>query len=54
MTRLAKYTFSVLALMIAIGFTAGCKSDEVKTTKKVETVHESEPEFVSPGEMVVE
>lgn len=54
MNKLTRYTLSLLALFAATGLTAGCAKDEVKSTRKVETVHESEPQFVSPGEMVVE
>ena len=45
------FMFSLLAaVMLVVG---GC-GDDVKTVKKSETVHESSPQPVAPGEMIVE
>ena len=43
----------LLAFVAAFVFAlAGC--DDVKTVKKADTIHESEPVMVSPGEEVIE
>ena len=47
-----KYT-CLLAFVAALALSmAGC--DDVKTVKKADTMHESEPVMVSPGEEVIE
>jgi hypothetical protein len=44
----------LLTMAVALVFALGGCGDDVKTVKKSETVHESEPQPVAPGEMIVE
>ncbi len=50
MKKLGMLAALLVALTIGLG---GC-GDDVKKTKRIETVHESDPEPVAPGEMIVE
>ena len=48
---------SLLVLVALIGstaITAGCAENDIKTVRQTETVHESAPQPVEPGEPVVE
>jgi hypothetical protein len=44
-----------VALPFALaGLATGCEEDDVKVVRQRETVHESQPEPVAPGEPIVE
>ncbi len=50
---LRKLAVVMLTLVFAVCLTA-CAENEYKTTQKTESQTESEPQDVSPGEMIVE
>lgn len=56
--RIANQSITALAMMtlalIGTAIATGCKTDEVRTEQRIEIHEESEPQMVSPGEMVVE
>ena len=53
MRRLIATIAVVCVLAFSFSVLSGC-GDDVKKVKKVETHKESQPEMVSPGEMIVE
>ncbi|HUU83735.1 MAG TPA: hypothetical protein VM243_09545 [Phycisphaerae bacterium] len=53
MRKLISSVLVIAAAVVFCGGVSGC-SDDVKKVETIEQTHESEPEMVSPGEMVVE
>jgi len=49
-----KRSVCLLAFVAVLAFSLGGCGDDVKTVQKADTVHESEPVMVSPGEEVIE
>lgn len=53
MRRLVSSMLVIVAGLVLCGGVNGC-ADDVKKVTTTEQTHQSEPEMVSPGEMVVE
>ena len=53
MRKLITILAATCALALTITLLPGC-GDDVKKTQKIERYEESQPQMVSPGEMIVE
>ena len=52
--RIVSVLLSVALPFALAGLTTGCEEDDVKVVRQRETVHQSQPEPVAPGEPIVE